>query len=130
VTAQTVLEVEYRRCIKRPGLTKYIVFCPICLRILEPTRVELSSTGAHGREFYTHEHEVEWVRLEQTNTGKRKVSTSPFLRRYARLLEFVWVHKGCSVEEVVSLVQELLDSIARTKELRRNPPGGQPWAGF
>jgi len=109
--ANFTAQFEYRRCIKMPGLTKYIVVCPKCRAVLESVHVEYSRTGAHGREFYTHEHPMEWVCLERSNSGKRRIAVSPFFERFRALLEHAWVHEGCSVEEMRQLVEGLLSNL-------------------
>ena len=67
-------EFYYRRNIKAAGRTQYYVIRVDTWEILEPTRVERSRTGAHGKDVYCLPEEI-WdmtmvVFIERSNSGK------------------------------------------------------------
>jgi hypothetical protein len=64
-----VYEFPYRYT-RMFGLTKAIVVCMQCRKILNPSRVQRSRSGHHGTDFYTHEHPVCAVYLEQSNSSR------------------------------------------------------------
>ena len=67
-------EFEYRRNIKFPGRTQYVLIDTETFEVLEPTRVERSRTGAHGADTYCLEQQrwsgVAVVALYRSNSGK------------------------------------------------------------
>jgi len=70
---QHVYEVPYRRCVKAGGITYPIAICPVCGKVIKPSRKESSKTGAHGTWYYAHEHPLLFVVLKQSNSGKRSL---------------------------------------------------------
>jgi len=63
----------WRHTIKTGALTVYIGICLTCKRVIEPTRTERSRTGTHGTDYWAHEHPLNFIKLEQSNSGLRHV---------------------------------------------------------
>ena len=102
---------EYRRNIRMPGRTQYILVDPQNWEILEPVRRESSKTGAHGEDIYCLD-EATWsrvlvVRLARSNSGKLRyeVSSPPGLEEYASEIEEMLML--CSdFEDMVEIVEK------------------------
>jgi hypothetical protein len=108
-TGKVCREYYYRNNIKAPGLTKAIVV--LDGRVLRPSRTRRSRTGAHGEDYYCLS-QGEWNRawviiLEQTNSGKRYVSTINVPESVKELIERAWIYEGATVSEVASVAAKL-----------------------
>ena len=85
---------EYRRNIRMPGRTQYILVDPQNWEILEPVRRERSKSMAHGEDIYCLSEEV-WkrvmiVKLKMSNSGRLSYwagSDNPELEEHVRELE-------------------------------------------
>ena len=51
----------------------YIGICLTCKKVIEPTHSKKSWRGAHGKDYWVHEHPLSFIRLEQSNSGLRHV---------------------------------------------------------
>jgi hypothetical protein len=104
-----VYEKHYRNCIKASGRTYPIAYCPVCHAVVPPTSVERSRSGAHGTNIYVHEHELRFVELWSSNSGKREVRVEPgFPSHLAERARALWLHE--QVEPQV--VEEELAALA------------------
>jgi len=92
------------------ALTKAIVICTECKKVLQPSRTQRSKTGNHGTDFYIHEHPVIAVVLEQSNSGKRSISVPDELSEIRDLLEMTWLYENSDVGDVVNAVNAYLMS--------------------
>jgi hypothetical protein len=94
---------------KMGAITKTVVICPICKKILKPAKEYRSRTGRHGEDIYVHEHKVLGVILDQSNSGKRYIDVPDELQRIKDLLELAWI---CGNEqEVITVLKAYLISI-------------------
>ena len=79
------------------GLDYYFAYCPKCVRFVKP-RFELSKTGRHGKMIFIHSHELKFIRLSRSNSGKREIWVDPEMpfriRRFVitRWMDFEWSH--------------------------------------
>jgi hypothetical protein len=105
-----VYEKYYRHCIKSQGRTRSIAYCPTCNSIILPTSVRRSRTGAHGTNIYAHEHELSFIELWSSNSGKREVRVEPgFPEQLAERAKHLWLYEQVEPEEV----EEALQALAR-----------------
>jgi hypothetical protein len=65
---------DYRNT-KMGGLTKAVAICPKCRKVIEPSRIERSKAGTHGKDYYVHEHQLSFIIIGQTNSGQRYVDS-------------------------------------------------------
>ena len=94
------------------ALTKAIVVCLECKKVLLPSRVQRSKTGNHGSDFYVHEHPVIAVMLEQSNSGKRTITVPDELSGIKDLLEVTWLYENSDVSDVINAVRAYLLSLS------------------
>jgi hypothetical protein len=87
------------------GLTKVVVMCPVCKKILEPSRTERSRSGNHGEDIYVHEHPLLTVYLEQSNSGKRRIEIPKELESIRDLLETTWLYSDSEVDDVITVLK-------------------------
>jgi hypothetical protein len=100
-----VYEKYYRRCAKKEGRTYPIAYCPTCNAVVPPSAVERSKTGAHGTNIYVHEHELKFLTLVSSNSGKRKVEAEPgFPEHLAERARALWLYEEL---EPVAVEEEL-----------------------
>jgi hypothetical protein len=92
------------------GLTKVIVICLECRKILQPSRVERSRSGSHGEDYYVHEHPPVSVYLEQSNSGKRRITIPQELESIRDILETVWCYESSEVNDVITVLKAYLMS--------------------
>lgn len=104
-----VYEFPYRRT-GMGALTKAIVICTECKKVLQPSRTQRSKTGNHGTDYYVHEHPVVALILEQSNSGKRSISVPTELSEIKDLLEITWLYENSDVGDVVNAVKAYLMS--------------------
>jgi hypothetical protein len=100
------------RSTRMGALTKAIVVCLQCRKILVPSRVQRSKTGNHGSDFYVHEHQIVPIWLEQSNSGKRSIVVPDTLSEIKDLLEITWLYENSDVNDVVNAVRAYLLSIS------------------
>jgi hypothetical protein len=106
---QHVYEAPYRRCIKAGGITYPIAVCPVCRKVIEPSRKEFSKTGAHGTWYYAHPHPLIFVILEQSNSGKREVVVPEgFPANLETGIRTLWVYHKVEPEDVEETLRALL----------------------
>lgn len=109
-----VYKMPYRRCVKRSGLTYPIAVCPVCHTVVEPSRAKLSKTGAHGTMYFVHPHPLEFIILEESNSGKRRVVTTQGIPRNLETgVGNAWILHDTSPEEIKDMVKTLLEMIPR-----------------
>jgi hypothetical protein len=103
-----VYEKYYRRCAKKEGRTYPIAYCPVCNAAVPPSAVERSRTGAHGTNIYVHEHELKFLTLVSSNSGKREVEAEPgFPERLAAHAKQLWLYERVEPEAVEEALQAL-----------------------
>jgi hypothetical protein len=90
------------------GRTVVVAVCPTCRKILEPSRVRRSRSGTHGEDYYVHEHPIEALWLEQSNSGIRTITVPPSLEPIKDLLERTWIYEDSCVEDVINVVRAYL----------------------
>ena len=108
-TQKICKQYYYRNCIKYSGLTKTIIV--LDERVLRPSKVYRSKTGAHGEDIYCLS-EAEWQRawivtFEQSNSGRRYVSTMNVPEAVKELIEQAWLYEDASIEEIASIIAKL-----------------------
>jgi hypothetical protein len=86
------------------GKTIVIAICPTCRKILKPTRTRRSRSGTHGEGYYVHEHPIESIWLEQSNSGIRSITVPPSLEPVKDLLERMWIYEDSCVEDIKNAV--------------------------
>jgi len=101
--------LDYRRCIKKNGITYPIAICFTCRSTVEPTHREFSKTGAHGRFHYVHEHPLSFVVLEQTNSGKRRIRwIGGYVKVLSEVVEYMWVISGQDIKDIIKTIEAYL----------------------
>jgi hypothetical protein len=103
-------KMEYRNT-RMGGMTVSIAICPKCRSIIEPVRRERSKAGTHGTDYYAHEHELSFITLIQSNSGKRHVKYHHVPYPLEMESYYLWVVKGLHHEEVKERIQQLLNEI-------------------
>jgi len=100
----------YRHTLKTGALTYPIAFCLECGRVVEPIRKEYSKTGAHGKWYYAHEHELGFITLRQSNSGKRSVHRSENVPKpLFDIIYETWVfYEDSTIDEIETVVNEWL----------------------
>ena len=107
--------VPYRRVRVTGAVLKSIAVCPVCMRVVRPSSVAARG-GARARgeerreEHYVHEHELQFVVLERTCNGLRRIAVPPCLERWRRRLEELWVLRCAhpsDIEDYIDVVLEL-----------------------
>ena len=96
----------YRNCIKTPGFTETIVI--LDGKVLKPSSVRRSRTGAHGEDIYCLSEE-EWNRtwvivFEQSNSGRPYVTTFNVPEPIKELIERAWLCEGATIKDIVRTV--------------------------
>jgi hypothetical protein len=104
-----VYEFPYRHT-GMGGLTKAIVVCMQCRKILNPSRVQRSRSGTHGTDFYVHEHNVVYIMLEQSNSGRRRISIPDEFAEIMDLLHITWLYEDSNVDDIVDIIKAYLMS--------------------
>jgi hypothetical protein len=110
---KAVYEFPFRST-RMGALTKAIVVCLQCKKVLSPSRVQRSKTGNHGSDFYVHEHPVTAIILEQSNSGKRTITVPSELSEIKDLLEVTWLYENSDVNDVVNAVRAYLLSLSKS----------------
>jgi hypothetical protein len=93
------------RSTRMGGRTIVIAVCPLCKKILEPSRVRRSRTGTHGEDYYVHRHPIESVWLKQSNSGIRTITVPPSLEPIRDLLERTWIYEDSCADDVVNVIR-------------------------
>jgi hypothetical protein len=99
-------EFTYRESLKYVGLTLTII--ALDGNIVMPTQQYRSRTGAHGTDIYCLDQES-WSRawvvtLIQSNSGKRRIYFENVPKEWTRLIEYLWVTKGVSVDDLKNVL--------------------------
>jgi hypothetical protein len=95
--------VPYRNT-KMGGYTKYIGICMQCRKVVNPIRVRRSKAGTHGEDYYSHEHPLVFIVLEQSNSGNRYIVVPEELRTIREELERMWIYEDATVGEIIKLI--------------------------
>jgi hypothetical protein len=103
---------DYRNT-KMGGLTKAVAICPKCRKVIEPSRIERSKSGTHGRDYYVHEHQLSFIIIGQTNSGQRYVDSvnvepGSELKNLLLMVKTKWVFTNTSLEDVIAAIKEWL----------------------
>jgi len=93
------------RSTRMGGKTIVIAICPVCKKVLEPSRTRRSRSGTHGEDYYVHEHPIEALWLKQSNSGIRTITVPPSLQEIEDLLERTWIYEDSCVEDVINVVR-------------------------
>jgi hypothetical protein len=88
------------------GFTRPIALCTTCNTIIEPLSAYYSKTGNHGELYYYHEHQLSFLVLEISNSGKRSYHTDPVDILEAAGKDWVWFKK--SYPEILEELKQLL----------------------
>jgi hypothetical protein len=102
-------EFEYRRTLKTGAITKVLVV--LDGKIVKPSRVRYSRTGAHGEEYYCLE-DNEWnrawiIKLYQSNSGRRSVITENTPQGVKDLVEQAWIYEDTSIDDIIKALEKL-----------------------
>jgi hypothetical protein len=108
-TKKVCKEFYYRNCIKTPAFTETVVLMDG--KVLKPSKVYRSKTGAHGTDVYCLTEE-EWQRtwvivFEQSNSGKPYVTTFNVPDNVRELVEQAWLYEGATIKEIIRTVAKL-----------------------
>jgi hypothetical protein len=103
-------KMEYRNT-RMGGMTVSIAICPKCRKVIEPSRKERSKTGTHGKDYYAHEHELSFITLIQSNSGKRRIIYHHVPYPIMMECHYLWIIKGLHPEEIKERIQQLLNEI-------------------
>jgi hypothetical protein len=92
-----------------PGLTETVII--LDGRILKPNKTYRSRSGAHGEDIYCLSEE-QWQRVwivtfEQSNSGKRHVSTVNVPDNIRELIEEAWINEDVTINEIASIIAKL-----------------------
>jgi hypothetical protein len=98
---------EWRRT-RMGAITREIVVCLTCRKVLEPVRRRRSKSGTHGEDYYVHEHSLTSVVLEQSNSGRRYVSVPRELEGVRKIVERMWVYEDASVDDIKAFIEQYL----------------------
>jgi hypothetical protein len=110
-----VYEFPYRHT-RLGGLTKVIVVCLQCRKILNPSRVQRSRSGCHGTDYYVHEHNIVAIWLEQSNSGRRTITVPNELAEIMDILHVTWLYDNSDVNDIVNVVRAYLLSKSMTSK--------------
>jgi hypothetical protein len=99
----------YRNNIKMPGPTETVII--LDGRVLRPNKIYRSRSGAHGEDVYCLSEE-QWQRVwivtfEQSNSGKRHVSTVNVPDNIRELIEEAWINEDVAIDEIASIIAKL-----------------------
>jgi len=101
-------EMEWRQT-RRNGVTVHIAICLACGSRIEPTHTYRSRTGTHGKDYWAHEHPLSFIRLEQSNSGKRSVTTmNKVPDDLLTVVKEAWIDLNTSTDFVERVVKEWL----------------------
>jgi hypothetical protein len=110
-------EVEYTykwdyRNTRMGGMTKAVAICLKCREVIEPSRIERSKSGTHGRDYYSHQHQLTFIIIGQTNSGRRyvlvNVEPESELKNLLLLVKTKWVFTNASLEDIIALIKKWL----------------------
>lgn len=103
---------EYRNT-RMGGITVSIAVCFKCGSVIEPVRRERSKFGSHGKDYYEHEHDIDFVVLKQSNSGKRNFEVTGKLVVFYNDIYKLWIVEGVEVEEVKDYLSKKLAKLAK-----------------
>jgi hypothetical protein len=92
------------------GITKYIAVCSVCKKVIKPTNIRRSRSGAHGEDYYVHEHPLDFLLLYSSNRGNKLITIPDILKSIQKQLEIMWIYKDVSVHEIVEFINSYLKS--------------------
>jgi len=102
-------KMPFRKCRKTDGITYPIAICFVCKTVVKPNRKEYSKTGAHGTFYYVHKHQLSFVVLKQTNSGKRSVQFIGNIPEHlAYLVKEAWLEYETDVRFIEDIVNDYL----------------------
>jgi hypothetical protein len=105
------------RCTRLGGLTAYIAVCLECKKVIKPSRARLSRSGTHGTEYYSHQHPLVFIELNQSNSGNRTISIPNELSEIKEDLERMWIYENSSVEDIKSYVMTYLKTLSLAQKI-------------
>ena len=103
--------VKSYRSTNMGGVTKYIAICTTCKRIIPPVNTRRSRSGTHGEDYYTHEHELEFILLYSSNRGNRSVSVPNTLKPIQEQLEVLWVYENAPLSKIIEFINSYLSKL-------------------
>jgi hypothetical protein len=93
------------------GITKYIAVCITCKSVIPPTDTRRSRRGTHGEDYYTHEHELRFVLLHSSNSGRKEIIIPKELEKITKDLEKMWIYENASVYEIIEFINSYLSKL-------------------
>jgi hypothetical protein len=97
------------------GYTRPIALCTTCNSLIEPVSTHYSKTGNHGELYYCHEHQLSFLVLQTSNSGKRSYYiTEPIDILEAAGKDWVWFKK--SYPEILEELKQLLQLKKEVRE--------------
>jgi len=106
-------QFSYRNCIKTAGFTEAVIL--LNGRVLKPSSVRRSKTGAHGEDIYClfqEEWDRTWIIMfEMSNSGKPYVTTINVPEPIKELIEQAWLYEGATIGEIIRTVAKLQTTI-------------------
>jgi len=121
-TAKAATRFRYRLPYRSTGMGGRdfaIGVCSVCKKLVRPIAVERSRTGRHGWDNYEHEHELSFVVLVQSNSGKRShyfeniEAASDEVKSILELAAESWEWYRDEVDEIRSKVAAMLKALRR-----------------
>lgn len=88
----------------------HIAVCLTCKDVIQPVKVYRSRTGTHGKDYYTHDHPLHFVKL-LSSAGKRDVVVDEALSRlpdFEKTLRILWVYDKWSPESIATFIYGFL----------------------
>jgi len=81
------------------GTDYWFAYCPKCKKFIRP-QYELSKTGRHGYQIFSHKHKLEFIHLISSNSGKRSITISENIPTVIRRQVKLWwmIHRLHPVE--------------------------------
>ena len=90
-TAKQYTYVKRFRWTGMGGVDYWIAYCPTCEEIVPPVSSRRSRRGTHGEDYWVHEHQLVFIKLWSSNSGRRAVSADEgVLEELKEQAEFLW----------------------------------------
>ena len=92
------------------AVTDHIAICLECRKVVAPARTRFARSGTHGEDYYVHVHPLVFIKLTQSNSGRRDVAAVGGVpKELIELVRAAWLYEDRSVPGIVSLVMDWLE---------------------
>jgi len=102
------------RSTRHGAVTRGVVVCQKCLKVLRPYAKRRSGSGTHGEDFYAHEHPISAIVFVQSNGGHRshyfmgEKITDDSAAWAVWMGSRLWTLDRMDIDEVVACIRDLL----------------------